>query len=276
MRWFVTVSGMGRKLQYSRYLFIKLLNRNCDAASVVVLKSQDTWINFKNSFLKVLIGLVLSIIQLSMDKLFEQNNRERVRNTMLRQEEIFKQQVQELHRLHRVQKMLMADLRTKEANFHSVASANIPTAVKDTKSRHWSRTSTSETSHSTYINNRPRSIPYINSEYNSIHQYSVQEYPRKQRGFDLVQPVKQDPSISLDCLKEELADEECNVELTLSVRCSSSKKKSDHWLQPERSSSGTRQKPVSTIPARPERGEECSEREGLQRPPWLFQAMSLN
>ncbi|KAJ6819039.1 uncharacterized protein M6B38_405080 [Iris pallida] len=210
-----------------------------------------------------------------MDGLFEQNDRECLRNTMLRQEEIFKQQVHELHLLYRVQKLLMAELRTKEAKFQSVATADTPTTIKETKVRYWSGTSTSETSHSSYNSNRPLSTPHSNSDYNSLRQFSTlaEDYPTKQKGFDLEQPVTEENSMPLDRSKDVWVEAECDVELTLSTGRGSGKKKPEHWLQPEPDPSDMRQKVLSRVPVRSERGEECSERE--RRPPWLFQAMSL-
>ena len=43
-----------------------------------------------------------------------QHNKEVLKQTMLKQEEIFRGQVRELHRLYHVQKLLMAELRNKD------------------------------------------------------------------------------------------------------------------------------------------------------------------
>ncbi|KAJ6795901.1 Uncharacterized protein M6B38_223705 [Iris pallida] len=191
-----------------------------------------------------------------MDRLLEQNNRECVRNTMMRQEEIFNQQVHELHRLYQVQKLLMAKLKTNETKFQSVATADTPTAIKDTKDRYWSGTSTSGTSHSSYISNQPLSTPHTNTESNSLRQCSTlaEEHATKQKGFDLEHPVKVEKSISLDLSKAVRVEEESDIELTLSIGCGSGKKKSKQWLQPEPNPCDTRQQVLSTMPVRSERG----------------------
>jgi len=158
--------------------------------------------------------------------------------------------------------MLMAELKTSEAPLHSCA-------IPDAKNKYWSSTSTSETSHSSYVSNRHHAAPQIKSEYNSLHQHNMlsEEPSARDKGFDLECPAKGEATISHVKSKELSADEECDVELTLSIGCSSSKKQPKNWLHSE---------PISNTGARAERGEECSERESLQRPPWLFQAMSLN
>ena len=98
----------------------------------------------------------------------------------------------------------------------------------------------------------------------------------RDKGFDLERPAKGEATISHVQSEEFWDDEQCDVELTLSIGCSSSKKKPENWVHPETTTSETRQLILSNTGARAQRGEECSETEGLQRPAWLFQAMSLN
>lgn len=265
---------MGLKLQPSCNLLTTLLKNNRDAGPLI-FTSQDTRIDLNNRLRKLVSLTGLEQVQGSMDRLLEQNNRECVRNTMMRQEEIFKQQVYELHRLYRVQKLLMSELRTKEAQLHSHATATMPRAVIDAKNKYWSSTSTSDTSHSSYISNRHHTAPQLKSEYNSLHQHSTLAEPTRHKGFNLEGPAEQKATVSHVQSKELWADEDCDVDLSLSIGCSSSKKKPKNRLHPE-PTSGTMQLLLSNTGSRQERGEECSERESLQRPPWLFQAMSLN
>lgn len=93
-RWLVTLSGMGLKLQPSCNLLTTSLKNNRDAGPLI-FTSQDTRIDLNNRLQKFdsLTGLE-QVQGGSMDRLFKQNNRECLRNTMMRQEEIFKQQVQ--------------------------------------------------------------------------------------------------------------------------------------------------------------------------------------
>ncbi|KAM0943302.1 hypothetical protein DsansV1_C13g0120801 [Dioscorea sansibarensis] len=58
-----------------------------------------------------------NLLQDSMDRSIEQNhsNKETMKTIILKHEEMFKHQVHELHRLYRVQKMLMKELLNKES-----------------------------------------------------------------------------------------------------------------------------------------------------------------
>lgn len=171
----------------------------------------------------------------------------------------------------------MSELRSKEGQLHLHATATTPRAVTDAKNKYWSSTSTSETSHSSYISNRHQTAPHLKSEYNSLHQHNtLAEQPMRHKGFNLKGPAEQKATISHVQSKELWADEDCDVDLSLSIGCSSSKKKPKNWLHPEPTTSETRQLLLSNTGSRQESAEECSERESLQRPPWLFQAMSLN
>ncbi|KAH7652485.1 Sterile alpha motif/pointed domain-containing protein [Dioscorea alata] len=49
-----------------------------------------------------------------MERFLKQYDKERMKMAMLKHEETFRQQVHELHRLYRVQKILMSDLKIKE------------------------------------------------------------------------------------------------------------------------------------------------------------------
>ncbi|ONK69580.1 uncharacterized protein A4U43_C05F24460 [Asparagus officinalis] len=255
---------MGLKLQPSSNLLTTFLKNNHDVGALI-FTSQDTKLDLNNRSRKLVGSTGFDQIPVSMERVLEQNSKERMRNTMMRQEEIFKQQVRELHRLYRVQKMLMADMRTRGTQPLLHSTATNPRAVTDSKNKYWSSSSTSETSHSSYISNQYQTTPQLKSKHNSI----------KHKGFDLKGPTEEKAAISCVQSKELWADEECDIDLSLSIGCSSSKKKPNNWIHPEPTSE-RRQLLSSNTGARLERGEECSERESLQRPPWHLQAMSLN
>ncbi|KZV24970.1 hypothetical protein F511_01940 [Dorcoceras hygrometricum] len=59
-----------------------------------------------------------------MEKLLNPHDKEYMRKAMLRHEETFRDQVIELHRLYRTQKMLMKDLATLDRNGTSHSSCN--------------------------------------------------------------------------------------------------------------------------------------------------------
>lgn len=170
----------------------------------------------------------------------------------------------------------MTELRTKEVHLHQRAAVTIPGTVTDTKNNYWSSTSTSETSHSSYMSNRCHSSSQLKSKYNSSTRYNMSEEPlRRDKALDLKRPTEDDVTISHMQPKESWPDEECDIELSLSIGCSSGMRKAKNWLHP-RSTSETKQLLQSKTGGRAEKSEECSERESLQSPPWLFQAMTLN
>ncbi|CAL0301518.1 unnamed protein product [Lupinus luteus] len=95
---------MGTKVEYS----INLLETSLESNNFTV-DGVDVWEHYQN---KGLTNNHYSIgankLQDSMDRrVLEKNHRESIKNTMLMHEDIFKQQVRELHRVYSVQKMLM-------------------------------------------------------------------------------------------------------------------------------------------------------------------------
>ncbi|KAI3968777.1 hypothetical protein MKX01_028927 [Papaver californicum] len=69
--------------------------------------------------------------QYFMDRLLEQYDKESVRTTMLKQEEIFKEQVHELHRLYLVQNTLMIEFKMNKSRGHSKNSPNPRTTTNN-------------------------------------------------------------------------------------------------------------------------------------------------
>lgn len=145
-----------------------------------------------------------------MERLAECDSRDAIRNTMLKHEEIFKQQVYELHRLYKDQKLRMAELRNNE--------------FTDTGSRIWS--SASSTSNTSY--NLQRCAARSNAEGRA-----------HVKGFDLEQPAEECSSKGTTSIDEETTVDE--VELTLSIGCNAEtktkknkkkKKKRAHWMDP--------------------------------------------
>ncbi|XP_039141422.1 uncharacterized protein LOC120278763 isoform X1 [Dioscorea cayenensis subsp. rotundata] len=179
-----------------------------------------------------------------------QHDREYVKKIMMKHEEIFKQQVHELHRLYKVQKILMAEMNIKKMKLHSITNGSA---------------TTSETSHSSnwsYRLQSPSTVPCYGQPSTA------------QMASDLRRPA-----IQCDALTEAVADnelEECDVELTLSIGCNSSKTKKAQCLQKDN-------KLMNSPQATPSKtfGEDCSDpsvttdRESLEDSPWIFQALSL-
>ncbi|XP_008804908.1 uncharacterized protein LOC120105254 [Phoenix dactylifera] len=308
---------MGTKLHDTHNVFSTLLKNNRHVVTID-LNTPDSWARFSNILLKTGSQTAFNCLPVSMDRL--QSNRESVRNAMLKHEEIFRQQVHDLHRLYRVQKMLMAEMRSKEEKPQS------PTIVTsrgftDTRTRFWGSASTSETSHSSHVSNTLHSTKHLNSEYSSIHHYNTRAGPssrelsicsedplRVPKGFDLEQPAEEYTSTEVGHTQDQITnlgkhlkekmntesskmwtDDENDVELTLGIGCGIGKKRSKHWLSLNDEISYSKPAPsdirplLLSTPVIPQRTEECSDhstssfdRESLQRPPWLLQALSLN
>lgn len=72
-----------------------------------------TKLQFASDLLATKSFIIASDLSDSMEKEFEQRSIEAVKKTMLKQEETFKQQVMELHRLYSVQRMLMDELKNE-------------------------------------------------------------------------------------------------------------------------------------------------------------------
>lgn len=307
---------MGIKLHGTHNAFTTLLKNNRHVVTTIDPSIIDSWGRFNNILLKAGTQSAFDYLQeLSMERL--QNYRELVRNTMLSHEETFRQQVHDLHRLYRVQKMLMAEMRNKEEMLRSHRSRGFT----DTKTRFQGGISTSETSHSAHVSNTHYSTARLSSEYSPLHhRYNTRAGPssqelsicsedpiRVQKGFDLGQPAEEHTSTEVRHTKIQTTnlgkhlkvkmntegsdlrtEEDSDVELTLGIGSGTNKKRSEHWLSLNNEISGSRPTPSDTRPpllsttVRPERTEECSDhstgfdRESLQSPPWLFQALSLN
>ncbi|RDX94595.1 hypothetical protein CR513_22999, partial [Mucuna pruriens] len=109
------VYSMGTKIEYS----INLLASSVESNNFTV-GGVDVWEHYQN---KGVINNQFSIgvnkLQDPMDRMLDRNNIESIKKTMQMHEDIFQDQVRELHRVYSVQKMLMDDLRkeTKQRKF---------------------------------------------------------------------------------------------------------------------------------------------------------------
>ncbi|KAA8535673.1 hypothetical protein F0562_030676 [Nyssa sinensis] len=91
---------MGTELQYAINPLANSQNNNIFAANRL-----DDWDCLENKGLKENLQTVaLDKLQCSMDRMLEQHNLESIKKTMLMHEDIFKQQVRELHRLYKPSK----------------------------------------------------------------------------------------------------------------------------------------------------------------------------
>ncbi|KAK1275442.1 hypothetical protein QJS04_geneDACA004026 [Acorus gramineus] len=252
---------MGTTLQYSVNLIANIPKNSTDAINT----GQETGhflSYFENKHPKEEPQTGFDQLQESMDMLLEQCNREIIRNTMLKHEEVFKDQVHELHRLYRVQKSLMSELKNNETKLRPPKSATSG-SMRDLNFNQPS--STLQASHSLRVADGYQSAAQTYPQY-GFHQYrendieltlsigrgshsntepslsesrteepsvSSRETFGVQRVLDLDRPVEgglSDQShvsrrLLRDCMK--LDDIESDIKLTLSIGRGSNGKKSD-------------------------------------------------
>ncbi|XVF47669.1 hypothetical protein PTKIN_Ptkin03bG0128700 [Pterospermum kingtungense] len=214
----------------------------------------------------------------SMDRVLEM---ESIRKTMQMHEDIFRHQVRELHRLYSVQKMLMDELK------------------KEIKQKRF----------------RPKPMTSYNinpSQFNNQHQFHVQGDPSSREksgscsnvriasGFDLERPAGEDISAEEDeaghsslmhsrinQMSIQGSDDNTEVELTLSIGGSSSKKMPNN-SKPHNQELGCTKELDSSTSFTLDRGEDCSGPntpmssssttfdQEKKRSHWLFQGLSIN
>uniref|UniRef100_A0A2N9I1M0 Uncharacterized protein n=1 Tax=Fagus sylvatica TaxID=28930 RepID=A0A2N9I1M0_FAGSY len=282
---------MGTKLEYAVNLLATSPNSNSFTVHCV-----DDWEHFQNRGLK-------GNLEDSMDRNLEKHNIESIKKTMQMHEDVFKNQVKELHRLYSVQKLLMNEVKKE---------------VK--QNRCWNSMTNLDINHSQFINPHHPTIQSA-SGYN-FHLQSLRDDPtsrersgscsgdsmRMPRGFDLERPAEEDistgvitaidedqagPSSSIMATRSHKmsidgSDEDSGVELTLSIGGSLSKKasKSSQLGFRESSHKGIREID-SSASFKSERGEDCSDpttpmssssatfHQETNRPHWLFQGLKL-
>ncbi|ERN03635.1 hypothetical protein AMTRI_Chr12g235290 [Amborella trichopoda] len=215
-----------------------------------------------------------------MERFLENYNKENLKKAMLKHEEIFKEQVSELHRLYRVQKLLMDDLRSKSFQHQpsTDTSAFILSGVSSTKTH-------GQCFWRTKFEN-DQNLNTTNHHSNDVHTL--------QRKFDLESPADEDMGEALLRIESEN-----DIELTLSIgfrkekkevhnRLPSSAKDRSSNMMDGRQGNNFGEKLMDHhlwgAGLRHEMGETCkSERKAFnpeerhrqdvikQHPPWLFQ-----
>ncbi|XP_059636600.1 uncharacterized protein LOC132278749 [Cornus florida] len=297
---------MGTKIQYAIDPLAASPNNNFD---VNWLGDWDNFLNKKGPKLS-LESAALNKFHNSTDRMLDQHNIESIKKTMLMHEDVFKHQVQELHRLYRVQKMLMNEVKN---------------GVKQTRS--CGPMTGSEFNYSNFSN---RHQPTTTSDY-TPHVQRVRdnlssrepsgccsgEPSRMFKAFDLEKPAEEDVSTGIRAVEEDQAgpsshrhpnsnkmninecNEGCDIELTLSIGGSFGSKRSKshqhyHHSSPElggcSSLTGNKFGELgSSGSIKTDREEECNVpnsnlrspsatilNQQSKRPHWLFQDLSLN
>ncbi|XP_031480238.1 uncharacterized protein LOC116250617 [Nymphaea colorata] len=258
---------MGTEVQYLVNVSVDLSNSNSDVGKLRPGRA-DTWLSLNRRTLSIEGKSGFREIQGTMDKLHDWFNRDSVKRTMLKHEEIFKEQVCELHRLYRVQKSLMAELRNNEAKVqshtHSLTrgkpKAQYGYMNPDHKAEFWNSAASSNTSNHqcenwhTVRGTRPKN----KGQWLQVGDLSSQEASccsrdtsRSQRSFDLECPAEesaadentsaveetgpfQRPLIDKLCISypqnwPNCSEQDTNVELTLSTGGSRDVEKKREW-----------------------------------------------
>ncbi|MQM16208.1 hypothetical protein Taro_049159 [Colocasia esculenta] len=320
------LAGMGTELQCSPNFFTTL-PRSHGGTVTISFDASDTRASSKDRPLKNRTGTGGSAsdpLPQPMERI--QRHKESLRQTMLEHEQIFKEQVRELHRLYRTQKLLMSQLQGRDPKLHLLAYPPLgATAQPSTGIRSSASSGAPPASSSPSTSNRQHHHRH-SDQHNSTSEHSSHlghrskaslgsqelaicspEHPRAAAhsgdGVDHRQPPAEGAPASYHKLSTETpsscSDEECDLDLTLTIGCGGSNEptgRRSHSEAPSgrfcpgtstaQSTGHLRTSTSSTTPARSDpggRGDPSGpmavldrEREGLQRPAWLFQGLSLN
>ncbi|KAF7828639.1 uncharacterized protein G2W53_019803 [Senna tora] len=186
-----------------------------------------------------------------MEKLAKPYDKEYMRIAMLKHEETFKEQVYELHRLYRIQKMLMKNMEKSRGNELSQREWNLKIAIGSTQ---------------------------------NDHNKSAQRKP--QMKFDLEQPAEEHIAESDGDGVRDIMDE-TEIELTLGPSSYNRRKKVETPLTSDSgnslSSSSTGSSHINKTSSLCQSGirnsfdvEERPRQDRLKQPPWPFHVLSLN
>ncbi|XP_006656416.1 uncharacterized protein LOC102722587 [Oryza brachyantha] len=143
-----TLSGMATDL-FGPHRNLSSLLEIEGPRSIRGLKSKDSIQKLAKVLLKSSWQKVLHILVELMEK-SKQDSRESVRRTIMEHDEVFRQQVHELHRLYRVQKSLMAELGGEKHRFQS-RTEETQEMMQEPRSNLKNSPSTSETSQSAHL-----------------------------------------------------------------------------------------------------------------------------
>lgn len=176
-----------------------------------------------------------------MDKYSKHNSKESIRRTIMEHDEVFRQQVHELHRLYSVQKSLMAQLGGVKHSFQFRTEEN-QEMVQSQRPNLKNSPCTSEASQCVHLGNAQYSAPQQVPERPFVHECKpasclnlfTEETSRNQEGRSARGKSVEGESWS--------ASMESDLDLKLSIAPSSHVTKAPHWLfssgRRERKSSG--------------------------------------
>ncbi|ERN07366.1 uncharacterized protein LOC110007362 isoform X2 [Amborella trichopoda] len=299
---------MGTKVQHVVNLGTNLCEGNTDEERETRVRGRHTWALFAD---KGLLNTGFPQLQQVMERFQDQHSRESVKNTMLKHEEIFKEQVRELHRLYRVQKSLMSELKKKE--FHQIHS---PSSSSTPLTRLWGSGISPRSSNSEFLNRLSLTEPSVDYNYQGSRERNYKNFHEirscsRDKGIDLERPAEDyDPAEALATNEQNpllgkiekskfknestFFEPERDLQLTLCTGYHNRdhQKNEKEWLGPKlelgyshkagrpsasdsyKSSCSERSMKGNQDSRMVESGDECSE--NLKKPPWPFQVLNLN
>ncbi|KAG0470704.1 hypothetical protein HPP92_016819 [Vanilla planifolia] len=214
------ITGMGLILLYSIDLHYARLKHSEEVKKAIALIVQTLQI-----MLDCRTRAKFAFIHGSMDQL----RSESIKSIMLKHEEIFKQQVLELHRLYRVQKFLMAELSGKKVKMNSIVANPKTLIAAETTNKFQNSASCLETSYSSHVTARKQPIALPTFKCTKIAGFAAMTTGNKSVNLN---NCSEEP---LGTSKEECLGlcsvDDCNLDLTLSIGCGSEKKKMGDWKQ---------------------------------------------
>lgn len=301
---------MGTKIEYS----INILGGASEGSNSLAVRRVDDWDYFQKSGLKKKYQNTRfeDNLRNSMDRMLDKHKIDTIRKTMQMHEDTFRHQICELHRLYSVQKMLMDELKQE---------------IK--QNRIWGpMTSSADHTHihQSQLINQQHSIAQTSSGYN-FHLHRLRDDPNSRersgscsgeytmriaRGFDLEMPAaEEDISTGVSTIDQDQAGPSSNtaliksnmmsmdvydedseeVELTLSIGSSKSKKRSKPHMRPHLGCSELmihKEKELdSPASFKSDRGGDCSDPttpmssssaivdQERKQPHWLFHGLKL-
>jgi hypothetical protein len=115
---------MGAKVQFENYFSVLFPKENAKPDTRINNSLLEAWPHCAREIILKENGFYSNTKQGAMG-LCSEKDMENLKLTMLKHEQIFKEQVRELHRLYRMQKLLMTDLRRKDSNTSTLTSGTV-------------------------------------------------------------------------------------------------------------------------------------------------------
>ncbi|XP_028751332.1 uncharacterized protein LOC114711148 [Neltuma alba] len=197
---------MGTKVEYS----VNLLAATSVDSKNLSAKSVDVWENYQNNGLSNKVDQIgTKNLKFPMERMVDRNNLEFIRKTMQMHEDIFKHQVEELHRVYRVQKLLMDELKKeiKQKKLWNPIDGEGKNQPETTKNPNGA-TDFQAQSFKDDMCSRDRSTGSCSAEDIII---------KKARGFDLEMPAEEGTLDEGEAGPSSYTDEEVELDLTLSI-----------------------------------------------------------